>query len=245
MATFPGGFQVDNLLFPITRKRLNEILLSLVTLHYSESDPPSPVPFMMQLTTIAGKLKARVRNAANNGWEYDVFGGSNVPAGSGMDYFGTVLPDGWLWRDGEKYTIASQPDLYAAIGTTWNTGGEAPGEFRVPNDGRKVTVGPGQGFAFGSSGGQANIAIGTANLPNYILPTVDSRHGHQIRLGVGTPGSTGTTAIVTGKFSSSTNDQTVSILDTSDSNISVRSGGSGVQLSIVQPYIVCNKIIKA
>jgi len=46
---------------------------------------------------------------------------------------GGALQSGWLLCDGALYTSAAQPGLFAAIGTTYNVGGEAPGEFRVPD----------------------------------------------------------------------------------------------------------------
>jgi microcystin-dependent protein len=45
-----------------------------------------------------------------------------------------ILPAGtWLECDGAGYASTDYPDLFTAIGTTFNTGGEGPGIFRVPD----------------------------------------------------------------------------------------------------------------
>lgn len=57
---------------------------------------------------------------------------SLFPAGSvWMFAMGTVQP-GWLEMDGSIKKRADHPLLFAAIGTTYNTGGEAADEFRLP-----------------------------------------------------------------------------------------------------------------
>jgi microcystin-dependent protein len=57
-------------------------------------------------------------------------------AGTIIDYAGPGVPDGYARCDGSAYSQTDYPELYAAIGTTWNTfrGQAAPasGSFRVP-----------------------------------------------------------------------------------------------------------------
>lgn len=71
-------------------------------------------------------------------------GGTFVPAGVMLPYAGiittdvrgssgTAPPAGWLWCHGQTVAQASYPGLYAAIGTTYNTGGEAATDFRLPD----------------------------------------------------------------------------------------------------------------
>jgi hypothetical protein len=43
-------------------------------------------------------------------------------------------PEGWLVRDGSVHARDDYPDLFNAIGTTFNTGGETGTQFRVPDD---------------------------------------------------------------------------------------------------------------
>lgn len=44
-----------------------------------------------------------------------------------------AVPSGWLATDGTVVSIAEHPSLYGIIGTTFNTGGEGAGAFRLPN----------------------------------------------------------------------------------------------------------------
>lgn len=57
-----------------------------------------------------------------------------VPAGMKGQFAGSAPPPGWLERDGSVLLRADFPALFAAIGTTYNTGGEASDEFRLPDD---------------------------------------------------------------------------------------------------------------
>ena len=52
--------------------------------------------------------------------------------------YGTT-PTGWLYCDGGEYAEATYPDLYLVIANVFDTGGETPGYFRVPDlSGRTV-----------------------------------------------------------------------------------------------------------
>ncbi len=58
-----------------------------------------------------------------------------VPAGAMVFYEGSPAstpPEGWLWCNAQTVPRDAYPDLFAAIGTTFNTGGEAGTEFRLP-----------------------------------------------------------------------------------------------------------------
>lgn len=57
-----------------------------------------------------------------------------IPAGFLMPSARTgAVPSGWLLCDGTTKLRSDYPDLFAAISTTYNTGGEAGTEFRLPN----------------------------------------------------------------------------------------------------------------
>src|SRR6266404_1393143 len=100
--------------------------------------------------------------------------------------FAAPLPDdsGWLQCDGTPYAIADFPDLYAAIGTTYNTGGEPSGTFRVPDLlGRvRATINSGwdrlPSFAdsAGGSGGESEHTLTTSEMPSH--SHMDAGHTH-------------------------------------------------------------------
>lgn len=55
------------------------------------------------------------------------------PVGCSMTYRGTVVPDGWYREDGSTVPVSTNQRLYGVIGTTYNTGGEPAGTFRLPD----------------------------------------------------------------------------------------------------------------
>lgn len=59
--------------------------------------------------------------------------GGGVPIGTLLPFGGSSLPTGWVWANGQILSTVAYPALYAIYGTTYNTGGESPTQFRVPN----------------------------------------------------------------------------------------------------------------
>lgn len=70
-----------------------------------------------------------------------------APVGCGKEWFGVEDPPGgkWMIRNGRRLEQAEYPELFAVIGTIWNTGGEGPTQFRIPDRRGRVGVGAGQG----------------------------------------------------------------------------------------------------
>lgn len=93
-------------------------------------------------------------------------GGVFLPAGFGPVPWAanSTVPVGWLLCDGEEYDSNVHTDLFAAIGTTYNTGGETAGFFRVPDMRGIAAVGLDDMAAYGSTTGAAgNITDPTAD----------------------------------------------------------------------------------
>ncbi|WGK91769.1 phage tail protein [Pseudomonas migulae] len=57
---------------------------------------------------------------------------SALPVGAVVAFPKTAVPAGFLEIDGSVQSIATYPDLFAYLGTTFNTGGEGAGNFRLP-----------------------------------------------------------------------------------------------------------------
>ena len=83
------------------------------------------------------------RNITTMRWEP----ANGVPIGSIQLFGGTTSPHGWLACDGQDYdsTLPQYDMLYAALGSTYNTGGEAAGFFRVPDFRGRMPIGAGAG----------------------------------------------------------------------------------------------------
>lgn len=89
-----------------------------------------------------------------------------VPAGTVVQTAGSSAPTGWLLCDGTEKAIATYPNLYAVLGTTYGTltnGAGAAGttHFRVPDTRGRVPMGSGTGAGDGSSGSNS-VPSGTA-----------------------------------------------------------------------------------
>lgn len=65
--------------------------------------------------------------------------GAGAPVGSGMDFFGTELPDGWLWQDGSEVSREEYANLFAVIGTTFGVG-DGSTTFNLPDARGRVTA---------------------------------------------------------------------------------------------------------
>lgn len=111
---------------------------------------------------------------------------ATTPAGFFGDFGGTVAPAGWLECDGSVVSQATYANLFAAIGTTWDTGGEGAGNFRLPSMQRRVRVGRGGvgtgtlGNAVGNTGGEEDHTLTVNEL---------AAHGHDYHGAAAGPGS--------------------------------------------------------
>lgn len=114
-----------------------------------------------------------------------------IPPGTVADFGHATPPSGWLLCDGSVVSQATYADLFAAIGTTWNTGGEGAGNFRLPDaTGR---------YARGSGGGKTTGQTLAAALPSHThgftavrdLNTGVADGGATYGLGAGTTASGG------------------------------------------------------
>ena len=56
-------------------------------------------------------------------------------------FAGSNAPDGWQMCNGQELSQTTYSSLFAVIGTTYNTGGETSGNFRVPDLRGRVVAG--------------------------------------------------------------------------------------------------------
>jgi len=96
-------------------------------------------------------------------------GGGESPTGSIMAFGGSSAPSGWFLCDGSEYSQTTYATLYAVLGSTWNTGGETAGYFRVPDLRGRGPIGSGTGSGLtartlGATGGEENHQLSVAEL---------------------------------------------------------------------------------
>lgn len=101
-----------------------------------------------------------------------------TPVGAVMFYGGTTAPTNYLFAFGQVLSQSTYVDLFVAFGTTYNTGGEGPGNFRMPDLRDVALVGKGNmggsdrailtgGTPLGALLGAQTHTIVTGELPAY------------------------------------------------------------------------------
>lgn len=138
----------------------------------------------------------------------DTVGTTSTPPGSLMAFAGTSAPTGWLACQGQAVSQTTYAALYAAIGSTWNTGGEGAGNFRLPDLRGMFLRGTGTN-ATGSSSGAVGPSVGAYAADTYLNHShsiTDAGHTHtydRLVSGAGYAGGTGGAA-TTGNTGTST-----------------------------------------
>lgn len=140
-------------------------------------------------------------------------------------YGAATAPDGWLLCDGSEYDYSDErySQLYAVIGSTYNTGGETAGHYRVPDLQGRVAMGSGAGAGLtsrseGDQGGTETHQLTEAEL---------AAHVHGIADSFSAAGS-GTNVHITG----------------TQTGVNTASTGGDTAHTNLQPYTVINYIIK-
>lgn len=102
-------------------------------------------------------------------WYYDgaTWRAYGDPPGTLREFAGPTTPAGYLLCDGAAYPRASYAELFAAIGTTWNIGGEAATDFRVPNLSGRATIGTAVNRPLGQLLGAETHTLTDAEMPEH------------------------------------------------------------------------------
>ena len=98
---------------------------------------------------------------------------TTVPTGAITQFAVAAAPTGWLLCDGDEYDEeGTHSALFDVIGSTYNTGGETTGYFRVPNFKGRMPIGVGTGSgltarALAATGGAEKHTLITAEMPSH------------------------------------------------------------------------------
>lgn len=126
----------------------------------------------------AGGIIAFWYDGANLGWRRLAVS-TATPAGTIAAWAGASAPTGWLLCDGTEYPQAVYVGLYDVCSTTYNTGGETAGYFRVPDLRQRFVLGKAAAGTGSTLGGTFGAIDHTHTVPN---TSTQGDHTH----GVGT-----------------------------------------------------------
>ena len=178
--------------------------------------------------------------------------GAGISPGTIVPYGGAgAIPPGFLECNGQTELQASYPDLYAVMGTTFNTGGEAGNEFRLPDFRGRVAVGADPGNAtlsrshdIGDYGGEEEHQLTIGELPSHDHPgSAASPDGNHVHGNVpatynGNQGSGGTNAARDAGG-------TTSLAGLHSHTVTVSPQGSDQDHETMQPYVGTRWIVAA
>jgi microcystin-dependent protein len=186
-----------------------------------------------------------------------------VPIGGIIDYAGSTAPNAnFVLPQGQAISTTTYATLYSLISTTYNTGGEVAGTFRVPDLVGRVTAMIDAGSArlsstyfggnpanLGAHGGLESELILQANLPSVSF----SLSGISVSTTISAGGTT-VSGVTTGSVPFNANTGGTPTYGTaayslisaasSASGGTAASGGSGTRLTTVQPTYILNKIMR-
>jgi microcystin-dependent protein len=100
------------------------------------------LPGGTDILTAAGDSATFVNELSGN-WRCISFSpaSNSVPIGTVSPYSGTAAPGGWLLCFGQVVSRTTYSGLFAVVSTTYNTGGEAGTDFRLPDLRGRVVAG--------------------------------------------------------------------------------------------------------
>lgn len=167
-----------------------------------------------------------------------------------MPFAGSTAPAGALFCYGQTVSRTTYAGLFAVIGTTFNTGGEAGTDFRLPDMRGRVAAGKSDmgGVDAGNlaGGGVLGNRIGTQT--NTVFTSVSG--GTSGGLSVTASGTTGVdnslTNVTVGPTSvaAHTHNHDVTVFGSTSGSLSVAASGTSSAFSVVQPTSVLNYLIR-
>ena len=95
--------------------------------------------------------------------------------GAILPFAGSTIPDGFLVCDGSAISRSEYSDLFEVIGTTYGAG-DGTTTFNLPNMQGRATVGPDNGLALGSTGGEEAHVLLDTEIPEHTHSV--PAHGH-------------------------------------------------------------------
>lgn len=172
---------------------------------------------------------------------------ASLPIGSGMDYFGTTAPTNYLFADGAAVSRAEYAELFEVIGTTYGSG-DGSTTFNLPDKRTRVTImTDGNDYDVGDTGGSATHTLTVDEMPSHTHVQNSHAHNEHNEVWANVTGSSPkyNTPTGSGFFYNTVSQGGRGAIQTSGTTATNQNTGGGQAHSIMQPYLVCNYIIRA
>jgi microcystin-dependent protein len=184
-------------------------------------------------------------------------------------YAGATSPDDWHMCDGSALSRTTEAALFAVIGTTYGAG-DGSTTFNVPDLQGIAVIGAGAGYALGASGGSESVTLTETQLPSHsheatldlteVSATTDilvgtatsggaavATEGCTLTSTQNSPPSSVSAAIYLPSATAQAAPITLSGVTTTvtvTGTVENATTGSGNDVSVMQPYLALNYIIK-
>lgn len=204
-------------------------------------DPPQYIPLL--LSAIGEFLQARdvwLASEYDAAYDYmeelklfvvDLFTrGEIMPIGKIDIWLADIPPDGFVMLDGHAISRTVYAELFALWGTLYGPG-DGTTTFNVPNFNDRLPIGSGTLVDMGEEAGSWNVTINRDNLPDISFPVTDPGHTHSYT----TPATSGGDRVVNSGGARLLN--ATATTGSQQTGISVRTGGSGHYLDILNPVL--------
>lgn len=161
-----------------------------------------------------------------------------MPIGSGCDYYGTTAPENYMFADGSEISRTEYAELFAIIGTTYGSG-DGSTTFNLPDKRERVSV----MYKENSTNGTTGATLG-------ILGAKGGEFKHTISGAELTAHYHGYDANILGVYWNSplgylSSSGTLGVSRVNENPTQQTSWtGNGDAMNIMQPYLVCNYIIR-
>jgi microcystin-dependent protein len=161
---------------------------------------------------------------------------------------GNFNPRGFALCAGQLLPLSQNTALFSLLGTFY--GGNGTSNFALPDLRGRTPIGQGQGsggvsfYSVGEQTGSETVSLLQSNLPmhnhlvNAVLLAGDQTTPSSFILAEGPKSGSGPTAKSSSFYNTSAPNTTLNI-----QSISVNSGGAGIPVSIMQPYLCVTAII--
>lgn len=155
-----------------------------------------------------------------------------IRAGSFEYHGGTAAPVGYAFATGQALSQADHPELFAAWGGTWGSGG---GNFNAPDTREKFIVGSGGIYGVGATGGEVTHVLTTNEIPVHNHGITDPNHAHTETIPLSKAGNASGFNPVTGQLW--WGDGGTQATGSSATNVSTQNAGAGAAHENRPPYL--------